>query len=125
VIPLFCQALLEKRAPTINGDGLQSRDFTYVDNAVQANLLALFTDNPDALNQVYNIACGEQTTLVDLYAQLQHAAGTDIPPVHGPDRPGDVRHSLADISKARHLLGYQPKIGIKEGLEKVFVWHQG
>ncbi|MDX2133637.1 MAG: SDR family oxidoreductase [Saprospiraceae bacterium] len=125
VIPLFCQALLDGRPPTINGDGLQSRDFTYVDNAVQANLLALFTDNPDALNQVYNIACGEQTTLVDMYARLQAVAGTDIPPVHGPERAGDVRHSLADISRAERLLGYAPAVGIHEGLKRVFDWYAG
>jgi UDP-N-acetylglucosamine 4-epimerase len=123
VIPLFCQAILEKRPPTINGDGLQSRDFTYVDNAVQANLLALFTDNPLAVNQVYNIACGEQTTLLDMYAQLQTTAGTHIPPVHGPERTGDVRHSLADTSKAAQLLGYQPEVGIQEGLSRVYKWY--
>jgi UDP-N-acetylglucosamine 4-epimerase len=123
VIPLFCQALLEGRSPTINGDGLQSRDFTYVDNAVQANLLALFATEPEALNQVYNIACGEQTTLNDMYAHLQQTAGVRVPPVYGPARTGDVRHSLADISKATRLLGYHPQVDIRTGLERAFQWY--
>ncbi|MFZ4428109.1 MAG: SDR family oxidoreductase [Saprospiraceae bacterium] len=116
VIPRLMQAIRLGHPPVIHGDGLQSRDFTYVDNAVQANLLGLFTDNPDALNQTYNIACGAQMTLLDLYAVLQELSGTSIPPVFEPARPGDVRHSLADISKARQSLGYRPAVGIREGL---------
>lgn len=86
----------------INGDGSHSRDFTFVDNAVNANIPALFTENTAALNQVYNIACGEQTSLLQLFQYLREAAGTDLQPTHGPERKGDVRHSLADISKAKN-----------------------
>ncbi|XOV91179.1 MAG: SDR family oxidoreductase [Bacteroidota bacterium] len=123
VIPLFCQAFLEDRQPVIFGDGQTSRDFTYVDNAVQANIKGLFTDNPDALNQVYNVACGEQTTLLEMVGYLQEISGKNMKPVHETERTGDVRHSLADISKARKLLEYQPEVNIKEGLEKVYEWY--
>jgi len=116
VIPRLMLGIREGQPPLIHGDGLQSRDFTYVDNAVQANILGLFTDNPAAVNQAYNIACGTQMTLLDLYAVLQEISGTAVSPVFGPARPGDVRHSLADISKARQLLGYHPATGIREGL---------
>jgi UDP-N-acetylglucosamine 4-epimerase len=116
VIPRMIEALRKGEAPLLHGDGLQSRDFTYVDNAVQANLLGLFTDHSAAVNQTYNIACGAQLTLLELYALLQEALGTHIPPTFGPARPGDVRHSLADISKARDLLGYQPAVGVREGI---------
>ena len=124
VIPLFAEALLNNTAPVINGDGSHSRDFTYVDNAVQANILALFTDNKEAVNQVYNIACGEQTSLLQLFEYLRDEAGTDLQPVHGPERAGDVRHSLADISKAKRLLGYEVKVTVKEGLKKTFIWYK-
>ncbi len=124
VIPLFAEALLNCKAPVINGDGSHSRDFTYVDNAVQANILALTTTNPKALNQVYNIACGEQTTLNELYEILKAEAGSDLQPVHGPERAGDVRHSLADISKAKRLLGYKVNVTVKEGLKRTFQWYK-
>lgn len=124
VIPLFAKALLENTAPTINGDGSNSRDFTFVSNAVQANILALFTTNDAAVNQVYNIACGEQTTLNGLFDALKKEAGSEIEAVHGPARQGDVLHSLADISKAKELLEYQPLVTIKEGLEKTFSWYK-
>lgn len=124
VIPLFAEALLNNQAPTINGDGSTSRDFTYVDNAVQANILSLFTSNPEAINQVYNIACGEQTTLTELFDGLNKEAGTGIRPVYGPERKGDVKHSLADISKAKNLLGYEVKITVEEGLKKTFQWYK-
>ena len=123
VLPLFVKALLTGEAPTIHGDGLQSRDFTYVANAVQANLLALFTDNQDALNQVYNIAYGEQTTLLDLFEKLKGISGVSLDAFHGPTRTGDVRHSLADISKARTLLGYDPAFDIDKGLKAAFDWY--
>lgn len=119
VIPRIVQALGKGEAPLIHGDGLQSRDFTYVENAVQANLLGLFTDYPAALNQTYNIACGKQMTLLELYAAIQETLGIDIPPTFGPARAGDVRHSLADISKAQELLGYHPVVGIRQGLEQM------
>lgn len=123
VIPLFVKAILDGKPPTIHGDGLQSRDFTYVDNAVQANLKALFTTNEEALNQVYNIAVGERTTLVDLFNTLKEIAQVDIEPNFGPSRPGDVRHSLADISKAKKYLSYAPEIAIQEGLRRVYHWY--
>jgi UDP-N-acetylglucosamine 4-epimerase len=117
VIPLFIKSLLNHTPPTINGDGQHSRDFTYVANAVQANLHALFTQRPDALNEVYNIAAGERTTLLQLFDFLQDICGTSLTPVFGPERSGDVRHSLADISKAMNYLGYRPGVHIREGLE--------
>ncbi|MEN0049739.1 MAG: SDR family oxidoreductase [Bacteroidota bacterium] len=124
VIPLFMKAALENQTPTINGDGTYSRDFTYVENAVQANLLALFTENKDAINQIYNIACGERTSLNELWAGIQKAADITISATYGPNRPGDVPHSLADISKAQQLLGYDPKIKIEEGLVRTFQWYE-
>lgn len=124
VIPLFAEAILQNKAPTINGDGEHSRDFTFVNNAVQANVLSLFTDNPKAVNQVYNIACGHQTSLNELFDYLKEEAGSKLEPIYGPERKGDVKHSLADISKARSLLGYDPRISVKEGLQKTFYWYQ-
>ena len=124
VIPLFIEALLNGQSPVINGDGKHSRDFTYVDNAVQANILSLFTENEKALNQVYNIACGYQTSLSELFEHLRDESGVDLKPVFGPERKGDVKHSLADISKARDLLGYEIKIPVEEGLKKTFAWYK-
>ncbi|MFM2337392.1 MAG: hypothetical protein RL115_585 [Bacteroidota bacterium] len=124
VIPLFAEALLTNTSPTINGDGSTSRDFTYVGNAVQANILALFTDNKQAVNTVYNIACGERTTLTELFEGLKQEANTDLQAIYGPERTGDVKHSQADISKAQQLLGYQPAIKIKEGLAKTYQWYK-
>jgi len=124
VIPLFAEALLNNEPPVINGDGSHSRDFTYVDNAVQANLLALFTENKEAVNQLYNIACGEQTTLNELFEILKTEAASSLEPVYGPERMGDVKHSLADISKAKRLLGYEVKVTVKEGLKKTFNWYK-
>jgi UDP-N-acetylglucosamine/UDP-N-acetylgalactosamine 4-epimerase len=124
VIPLFAESLLSNKSPVINGDGEHSRDFTYVDNAVQANKLALFTDNKDAINQVFNIACGEQTTLNELFEIMRAEAGSNLQATHGPERQGDVKHSLADISKAKKLLGYDPKISVKTGLQQTFNWYK-
>lgn len=124
VIPLFVKAIIENKAPTINGDGLQSRDFTYIDNVVQANFNALFTKNESALNEVYNVAVGERTTLNQLFETLRDVAGSDLKANYGPDRAGDVKHSLADISKAKNYLGYDPKVDINEGLKKSFEWYQ-
>ncbi len=125
VIPLFMQAVLQENAPTINGDGTQSRDFTYVANAVEANVKALFVEKKEAVNQVYNIACGAQTTLKELYQKIAGIAGVDMPPNYGPPRVGDVKHSLADISKAQQLLGYTGKFSIDLGLQKAFEWYRG
>jgi UDP-N-acetylglucosamine/UDP-N-acetyl-alpha-D-glucosaminouronate 4-epimerase len=124
VIPLFVKAILENKSPVINGDGSHSRDFTFVENAVQANIKAIFTDNKEAMNQVYNIACGEQTSLLQLFTSLKEQAGSTLQPVHGPERAGDVKHSLADISKARRLLGYEPAISVDEGLKITFDWYK-
>ena len=124
VIPLFIKALLDEKPPIINGSGDSSRDFTFVEDVVQANLLAMFTDDPDALNQVYNIAKGEQTTLNELFDMLREISGKNIKPVHGPERNGDIKHSLADVSKARKLLGYNPSTSPFEGLRKTFDWYK-
>lgn len=125
VIPLFAEAILNDKPPTINGDGLHSRDFTFVDNAVQANILSLFVDNSDAVNEVYNIACGHQTSLNELFEGLKKEAGSSLQPLYGPERKGDVKHSLADISKAMLLLGYKPAVSVEEGLGKTFQWYKG
>lgn len=124
VIPLFVKAILENKSPVINGDGSHSRDFTFVANAVQANIAAMFTDNKDAVNQVYNIACGDQTSLLQLFDALKKEAGSSLNPVHGPDRAGDVKHSLADISKAKAILGYKPYVSVSDGLRTTFAWYK-
>lgn len=124
VIPLFFKAALENKPPTINGDGTYSRDFTYVENAVQANLLALFTEHSPALNQVYNIACGQRTTLNELWKTIKTISDTTIEAEYGKNRKGDVPHSLADISKAKRLLKYHPKVNVEEGLERAFNWYK-
>jgi len=123
VIPIFCKAFIEGTPPTINGDGETSRDFTYIANAVQANEKALFTDESVALNEVYNIACGERTTLNQMVDILRQVSGREIEVNYGPERPGDVRHSLADISKASKLLGYQPSVSFEDGLELVYNYY--
>ena len=124
VIPLFAKALLEKKPPVINGDGSHSRDFTFVDNAVQANILSLFTNNLTAVNQVYNIACGDQTSLLQLFNKLKQEAGVNLQPIHNVERKGDVKHSLADISKAATLLGYKPAVPVGDGLRTTFEWYK-
>jgi UDP-glucose 4-epimerase len=122
VIALFCTAALRGEPYTLQGDGLQSRDFTFIENVVQANLLAAST--PDVSGQVFNVACGERVTLLDMITILNGLAGRDIPAEHGPPRSGDVRHSLADIGKARRLLGYEPPIGFAEGLARTLAWYR-
>lgn len=124
VIPIFCKAFIENGAITINGDGETSRDFTYVDNAVLLNELGLFTENPDALNQVYNGACGDQISLNDMVSMLEGIAGKKVPVTHGPERAGDVKHSKANIGKAEELLGYAPQVRFEEGLKEVFNWYK-
>lgn len=116
VIPLFISLLKNGEAPVINGDGKQTRDFTFVANAVQANIKALFTHQPDALGKVYNVAVGENFTLLDLTNYLNDVLGTNIKPKHRDDRPGDIRNSLADISLAKKFLDYNPTVRFKEGL---------
>lgn len=124
VIPLFIKAVLDNEPPVINGDGEHSRDFTFVGNAVHANEVALFTTNAEAVNQVYNIAFGEQTSLNQLFENIKEVAGSDLAPKYGPERKGDVKHSLADISKARTMLGYDPAVSVKQGLKTTFEWYR-
>jgi UDP-N-acetylglucosamine/UDP-N-acetyl-alpha-D-glucosaminouronate 4-epimerase len=124
VVPLFVEALLKGKALVINGDGKHSRDFTYIGNVVQANILSLFTNNKEAVNQVYNIAYGQQTSLLQLAQYLTTISGFAVEPMHAPERPGDVKHSLADISKAKQLLGYDPEVSVEEGLRKTFEWYK-
>lgn len=121
VIPLFMQALKDGDSPTINGDGKQTRDFTFVDNAVQANVRGFFASDA-AKNEVFNVACGERIDLNYLWDALKTAAASDVEAVYGPPRLGDVRDSLADISKAQELLGYQPEYTVSEGLEVTWDW---
>lgn len=129
VIPLFVKKLMLHESPVINGDGEYSRDFTYIDNVIQMNLLALETENPAAENQVYNTAFGERTTLNQLVAALKDflseldPAIADVPVVHGPNRVGDIPHSLADIGKARRLLGYNPQFSMRDGLKIAVRWY--
>jgi len=127
VIPRFIVSLLEGRPPIIYGDGLQSRDFTFVENVVDANLLALRAD-PEKLQAarqaVFNASCGERISLLDLAATLRARLGVDIEPVHEPARAGDVRHSQASIDHAREFLGYEPRISFTEGVERTVVWYQ-
>jgi UDP-glucose 4-epimerase len=121
VIPKFLRAMQAGRSPTIHGDGEQSRDFTYIDDVVQANLLA--ADAPGVSGKVYNLACGRRTSLLELVARINALLGTDIRPVHEAPRPGDVRHSQADISAAKADFGYAPHVGIDEGLRRCRDWY--
>ncbi|MDP4179694.1 MAG: SDR family oxidoreductase [Bacillota bacterium] len=123
VIPLFVKALLNNEAPKINGDGMQSRDFTYIDNVVQANLKACVA-GPEACGDVFNIANGGRVYLIDLYNNICKLLKKDIKPIHGPDRKGDIKHSNADIKKAEEFLGYKPDISVENGLEKCIQWYK-
>lgn len=119
-IPKFVAAMSAGRPATLHGDGLQSRDFSYIDNVVRANLLA--ADAAGVSGQVCNIACGSRVTLLDLIAWINDILGTAIAPVHDEPRPGDVRHSQADISRAQQLLGYQPEVDVQTGLRRYIDW---
>lgn len=129
VIPLFVKKLMRHEAPNINGDGEYSRDFTYIDNVIQMNMRALTTTNSEAVNQIYNTAYGERTTLNQLVDYLREFLGEldekirDIEPTHGPNRVGDIPHSLASIDKARRLLGYDPQFSMREGLREAVKWY--
>jgi UDP-glucose 4-epimerase len=120
VIPLFIQALTAGRGPVLHGDGQQSRDFTFVEDVVQANLLA--AEAPGVSGRVYNVACGRRTTLLELVAHLNELLGTRIAPTHADPRPGDVRHSQADISRAVADLGYKPTTDVRRGLARCLEW---
>ncbi|HPE84476.1 MAG TPA: SDR family oxidoreductase [Aequorivita sp.] len=116
VIPLFMQALKDENAPTINGDGEQTRDFTFVQNAVQANVRAFFAKE-EAINEVFNVAFGERISLNTLWEDLKNISGKEVKANYGPPRKGDVRDSLANIDKARKLLGYDPLFSVNDGLK--------
>ncbi len=124
VIPRFIISMLKGEAPVIFGDGEQSRDFTYIDNAVQANLLACHADRVGR-GEVINVACGERYSLNELVRALNEIMGTAIEPLHEKPRPGDVKHSLADIRRARELLGYEVQAGFREGLKRTVQWFEG
>lgn len=129
VIPLFVKKFMAHESPLINGDGSYSRDFTYIDNVVQMNLLSITTKNEAALNQVYNTAVGDRTTLVQLSDLLKKHLSVyddkikDVEIVHGPNRKGDIPHSLASIEKAEKLLGYKPSHTIDIGIEQAVAWY--
>lgn len=129
VIPLFVKKLMAHEQPVINGDGEYSRDFTYVDNVIQMNMRALTTTNLEAVNQIYNTAYGERTTLNQLVSYLKENLSKmdpeikSIDAIHGPNRIGDIPHSLACIDKAKRLLGYDPKYSMRQGLEECCRWY--
>lgn len=122
VIPQFIDAIRLGKAPQINGDGLQTRDFTFVGNAVQAITKCIFTENELALNQIYNVACGMETNLINLVEELAEIMNVQVTPQFNPHRPGDVSRSFADISKAETLLGYAPIVSIRDGLKATCDW---
>lgn len=129
VIPLFVKKLMAHESPVINGDGEYSRDFTYIDNVIQMNMRAMVTENPDAVNQVYNTAYGERTTLNQLVMYLKEFLSEFDPEIasveilHGPNRLGDIPHSLACIDKAKKLLGYTPEYNMRDGLREAVKWY--
>ena len=125
VIPLWFKALLANESPVINGDGATSRDFCYIDNVVQMNIRCALVANLAAVNQIYNVACGDQTTLTQLfgYIKTQINAKSKLEPSYRAFRQGDIRHSLADISKAQNLVAYQPEFNIVQGLQRAANWY--
>lgn len=123
VIPKFIKSLLNNERPTINGDGKQSRDFTYIENVIEANLKACKASH-EAAGQSYNIAYGGREYLIDIYHELSRALGKDIDPIFGQERPGDIKHSNADISKAKELLGYDPEYSFARGLALAIEWYK-
>ncbi|GAK99692.1 UDP-glucose 4-epimerase [Nonlabens ulvanivorans] len=129
VIPLFTKQLMNKQSPTINGDGTYSRDFTYIDNVIQANEKAMLTVHPEAVNSIFNIAYGERTDLKMLVDLLKMSLSKydksilNIEVIYGPVREGDVPHSLASIDKAKRILNYQPQFNLKDGLDEAVDWY--
>ena len=121
-IPAFVMAILRDTPPTVYGDGEQSRDFTYIDNVVQANLLAARAK--ETHGEVINVACGEAITVNAIIDRINEFLGKNVKPIYAPPRPGDVRHSLADITAARKLIGYEPVTGFREGLEESIDWYR-
>jgi len=122
VLALFIPAVLQSKRPTIYGDGLQSRDFTYVQNVVEANLLACTV--PGVAGQVFNVACGDRITVNSMLQQINKITGKDIAPIYADPRPGDIKHSQADITRAKEHLEYQPKISFEEGLRNTIEWYR-
>jgi len=125
VIPLFITYALEGRSPTIHGDGGQTRDFTYVGNAVDANFLACHGPAEHAVGQVFNVGCGDRISIDQLWSQIQQVTGARVDAVYGPERPGDVRDSLADLTRIRENLGYEPAVSLAEGLRRTCEWFRG
>lgn len=123
VIPKFIKQLLDGEQPTINGDGKQSRDFTYIENVIEANLKCCVASH-EAAGQAYNIAYGGREFLNDIYFGLTKALGVDIEPIYGPDRKGDIKHSNADISKAKQMLGYDPEWSFQRGIDAAIEWYK-
>ena len=123
VIPRFLRQLLHGERPTIHGDGRQSRDFTYVENVIEANLKACLAPH-EAAGEAYNVAYGGREYLLDIYYGLTKALGVEIEPIFGPERPGDIKHSNADISKARRLLGYDPDWSFERGIQAAIAWYK-
>lgn len=129
VIPKFVSQLINYQSPTINGDGTFSRDFTYIDNVVQMNLLAISSNNKEAINQVYNVAFGQRATLNELVVKLKELLSAydrrieEVEIVYGPNRKGDIPHSLASIEKAKKLLKYNPQFSLAEGLQEAIDWY--
>ena len=123
VIPKFIKLMLSGEAPTINGDGKQSRDFTYIENVIEANLKACLA-NEEAGGEVFNIAYGGREYLIDIYEVLKKSLKVDLEPIFGPDRKGDIKHSNADITKARKLLGYDPQYNFERGLNEAIAWYK-
>ena len=123
VIPKFIKQLLSGERPTINGDGRQSRDFTYIENVIEANLKACLAEK-EASGEAFNIAYGGREYLIDIYYGLTKALGVDIEPIFGPDRAGDIKHSNADISKAKALLGYDPSYSFEDGIKLAIEWYK-
>jgi len=122
VLALFIPAVLQDRRPTIYGDGLQSRDFTFVKNVVEANLLACKA--PAVAGEVFNVACGDRITVISMLQQINKITGKDIAPIYGDLRKGDIKHSQADITRAKERLGYQPKVSFEEGLRSTIEWYR-
>jgi UDP-N-acetylglucosamine 4-epimerase len=124
VIPIFCKAFLENKIPIINGDGTTSRDFTFVENVVSANILSLFTSNTNSLNQIYNVACNNRISLNQVLDSLNLITGKNIKPEYAITRQGDVKHSEADISKIKTNLHYKLIVDFDEGLKKTYEWYK-
>lgn len=122
VLALFIPAVLQGRRPAIYGDGLQSRDFTYVQNVVEANLLACIA--PGVAGEVFNVACGDRITVNSMLQQINKIAGKDISPIYAEPRPGDIKHSQADITRAKERLGYKPQVSFEEGLRHTIDWYR-